>query len=132
MKCPVCGDAEMVHDVRDIPYVYKGESTTLPKVRGEFCPACDESLLEPDESRRTMDLMLAFNRQVNSALVDPQFIVAVRKKLKLDQRQAGEIFGGGVNAFSRYETGKTRPPLATVKLLKLLNNHPELLSEVMA
>ena len=30
---------------------------------------------------------------------------------------AAAIFGGGVNAFSRYETGKTRPPLALVKLL---------------
>lgn len=79
-----------------------------------------------------MDLMLAFNKQVNAAAVDPQFIVSVRKKLNLDQRQAGEIFGGGVNAFSRYELGKTRPPLATVKLLKLLNNHPELLQEVVA
>ncbi len=27
------------------------------------------------------------------------------------------IFGGGVNAFSRYENGKTKPPLALVKLL---------------
>jgi len=25
--------------------------------------------------------------------------------------------GGGVNAFSRYENGKTKPPLALVKLL---------------
>ncbi len=31
----------------------------------------------------------------------------VRKKLDLDQRQAAEIFGGGVNAFSRYENRLT-------------------------
>lgn len=130
MKCPICVGADLVHDTRDIPYVYKGEPTILPHVEGEFCSKCDESILGPAESRRTMDLMLAFNKQVNAAAVDPQFIVTVRKKLDLDQRQAAEIFGGGVNAFSRYENGKTKPPLATVKLLKLLNNHPELLSEV--
>ena len=39
-------------------------------------------------------------------------------------------FGGGVNAFSRYENGKTKPPLALVKLLKVLDRHPDLLSEV--
>ena len=66
----------------------------------------------------------------NAAIVDPAFIVAVRKKLSLDQREAAEIFGGGVNAFSRYETGKTKPPLALVKLLKVLERHPELLEEV--
>ena len=45
---------------------------------------------------------------------------------------AGEIFGGGTNAFSRYETGKTKPPVALVKLLKVLYHHPELLQEVRA
>ena len=132
MKCENCGASALVHDVRDVTYTYKGETTILPQVEGDFCSVCDESVLGPQESRRTMDLMLAFNKQVNAAAVDPQFIVSVRKKLNLDQRQAGEIFGGGVNAFSRYELGKTRPPLATVKLLKLLNNHPELLQEVAA
>ena len=52
------------------------------------------------------------------------------RKLDLDQRQAAELFGGGVNAFSRYENGKTRPPVALVKLLKLLDRHPNLLNEV--
>nr|RAV90640.1 hypothetical protein DBT45_10410 [Aerococcus tenax] len=66
------------------------------------------------------------------ALVDPAFIVRVRKKLALDQRRAGEIFGGGINAFSRYETGKTKPPLALVKLLKILDRHPDLLKEIAA
>jgi HTH-type transcriptional regulator/antitoxin MqsA len=56
----------------------------------------------------------------------------VRKKLRLDQQQAAEIFGGGVNAFSRYENGRTRPPLALVKLLKVLDRHPDLLDEVRA
>ena len=68
----------------------------------------------------------------NAAIVDPGFIASVRKKLALDQREAAEIFGGGVNAFSRYENGKTKPPLALVKLLKVLNRHPDLLNEVRA
>ena len=132
MKCPNCGTATLVHDTRDVPYTYKGESTILPQVTGDFCPACDESVLEASESRRTMELMLAFSKQVNASFVDPEFIASVRKKLDLDQREAGEIFGGGVNAFSRYENGKTKPPVALVKLLKVLDRHPELLGEVKA
>ena len=132
MKCPICGAANLVADTRDLPYFYKGESTVLPGVSGEFCPSCDESVLGPAESRRTMDLMLAFNKRVNAAMVDPDFIASVRKKLNLDQREAAELFGGGVNAFSRYENGKTKPPIALIKLLKLLDRHPELLSELKA
>ena len=132
MKCPVCGTSELVHDTRDQPYTYKGETTVFSAVSGDFCTACGESILNPEESRRIMDMMLEFHKQVNAAIVDPNFIAEMRKKLHLDQREAAEIFGGGVNAFSRYETGKTKPPLSLVKLLKVLDKHPELLSEVKA
>jgi HTH-type transcriptional regulator/antitoxin MqsA len=71
-----------------------------------------------------------FQRQVNAAYVDPSYIAKVRRKLDLGQRQAAEIFGGGVNAFSRYENGKTKPPLALVQLFKLLDRHPDLLTEI--
>ena len=130
MKCPVCGAAELIHDTRDATYTYKGERTVIPAVTGDFCPACDESLLDPAETERVMREMRAFTQQVNAAFVAPGYITEVRKKLALDQREAAEIFGGGVNAFSRYETGKTKPPLALVKLLKVLDRHPELLAEV--
>jgi HTH-type transcriptional regulator/antitoxin MqsA len=130
MKCPACGAARLVRDARELPYTYKGEATTIPAVVGDYCPACGESVLNAAESARVSTAMRVFNRQVNASMVDPAFIASVRKKLALDQREAAEIFGGGVNAFSRYENGKTRPPLALVKLLKVLDRHPELLSEV--
>ena len=132
MKCPVCSAAELVHDIRDLPYTYKGETTVIPAVTADFCPACDESITDMAETERVMREMQAFNKQVNAAIVDPAFIVNVRKKLDLGQREAAEIFGGGINAFSRYENGKTKPPLALVKLLKLLDRHPDLLNEIKA
>lgn len=132
MKCPSCGAAVMVSDRRDVPYVYRGESTMIRAVTGQFCPACGESVLDAAESSRVSSAMLDFNRQVNAAIVDPEFVAGVRRKLALDQREAAEIFGGGVNAFSRYETGRTKPPLALVKLLKVLDRHPELLDEIRA
>ncbi|MCQ8128127.1 type II toxin-antitoxin system MqsA family antitoxin [Methylomonas rivi] len=132
MKCPSCGGAELVKDTRDMPYTYKGESTIIPDVTSEFCPACDEVITDAEESKRTMSLMLEFNKQVNASIVDPSFIASVRKKLALDQKEASEIFGGGINAFSRYENGKTKPPLALVKLLKVLDRHPDLLDEIRA
>lgn len=132
MKCPVCAAAELVHDTRDQPYTYKGESTLIPAVTGDFCPACGEVVLDMTESTRTSEAMLEFNQQVNAAIVDPELISRIRKKLGLDQREAAEIFGGGVNAFSRYENGRTKPPLALVKLLKVLDRHPDLLAEVRA
>ena len=132
MKCPICGAAKLVHDTRDVSHTYKGETTVIPSVTGDFCPACGEAIFDMAQARRVSASMREFSKQVNASIVDPAFIADVRKKLDLDQREAAEIFGGGVNAFSRYENGKTKPPLALVKLLKVLDRHPDLLAEVKA
>lgn len=130
MKCPVCGEADLRRETRDIIHTYQGQSTVIPQVTGDFCPDCDEAILDAQESRRVSAAMSAFAREVNASTVDPRFIADVRRKLNLNQGEAGEIFGGGINAFSRYETGKTRPPVALVKLLRVLDRHPELLNEI--
>jgi HTH-type transcriptional regulator/antitoxin MqsA len=132
MDCPECGSATWKSGMRNVPYTYKGETTEIAAVTGEFCESCGEMVLDAAESRRVSAAMLAFHQEVNAESVDPAFIVGVRKKLALDQREAAEIFGGGVNAFSRYENGKTKPPLALVKLLRVLEKHPDLLDEVRA
>ncbi len=132
MKCPCCGAAELIHDTRDVLYTYKGETTSIPEVTGDYCPACGESILDREQGDRYSELIGLFRQEINAAYVDPKYIAKVRKKLDLDQREAAEIFGGGANAFSRYEKGKTKPPLALVKLLKVLDRHPDLLEEVRA
>lgn len=60
------GGAELVHDTRDIPYTYKGETTIIPVVTGDFCPACDEAIFDMDESRRISASMHEFTKQVNA------------------------------------------------------------------
>lgn len=85
MKCPCCGAAELIHDTRDLPYTYKGESTTIPAVTGDFCPACSEVVLNREHGDRYSELIGQFQRQVNAAYVDPAYIASVRKKLDLDQ-----------------------------------------------
>ena len=132
MKCPCCGAAELVHDTRDLPYTYKGQETVIAAVKADYCPECGEAVLDRLNGDRYGAALAAFRREVNSQFLDPYFIATVRKKLDLDQRQAGEIFGGGVNAFSRYETGSAKPPVALVKLLRVLDRHPDLLAEVRA
>lgn len=130
MKCPIYGQADLVHDLRDMPYTYKGETTTIKAAEADFCPACGEAITNPDELMHSMEQMLAFNSEVNSSHIEPAEIVAIRMLLNLDQQEAGEVLGGGINAFKHYEVGKARPPLALVKLLRLLGRHPELLPEV--
>lgn len=129
-QCLSCSNAELVHDNRDITHSYKGKSTVIHNVTGDFCPICGEVIFDKNESQRVSSAMLQFNQQVNSTIALSAFISNVRKKLGLEQREAAEIFGSSVSAFSRYETGKTKPPVTLVKLFKVLEHHPELLSEL--
>jgi HTH-type transcriptional regulator / antitoxin MqsA len=78
MKCPNCGMADLVHNVRDMPYIYKGEATVLLKVAGDYCPACGEGAFDAATSRAISADMKAFGKQVNAAIVDPSFISTVR------------------------------------------------------
>ncbi|WP_241782040.1 type II toxin-antitoxin system MqsA family antitoxin [Acidithiobacillus thiooxidans] len=54
----------------------------------------------------------------------------IRRKLHLTQVEAARLTGGGRNAFSRYERGEASPMPAMMNLLRLLDNHPELLLEL--
>lgn len=88
MKCPHCGAATLVPDTRDLPYTYKGETTLLPAVTADGCPACGEAVMAMDESQRVSQAMLEFKKQVNAGLVDPDFIGTVRRNLQLTQLEA--------------------------------------------
>ncbi len=127
MKCPICGESRLTNDARDYKYEYKSHFLVIKKVKGQYCDGCGEVILANEVGNKLNLKMLEFNKKVNASLFDPSLISSVRKKLKLDQKEAGKIFGGGVNAFSRYENGKSKPPIALIKLFFILDQYPELL-----
>lgn len=132
MRCEMCGKGDLVEETRDTPYTYKGRKTMLKDIHGAWCPACGEVFfnLGQGNSDKYMEAVRTFKKEVNATLVDAEYVATMRKKLNLDQREAARLFGGGVNGFSRYETGKAVPPVALVKLLRILDGHPELLEEI--
>lgn len=65
MKCPVCGEAELIHDTIDFPYIYKGKTTVISAVARDFCQGCGESILGAAESNRVMCEMRSFSKQVD-------------------------------------------------------------------
>jgi putative zinc finger/helix-turn-helix YgiT family protein len=56
-------------------------------------------------------------------LLPPDEIRRIRKKLHINQKEAGEYFGGGVNGFSRYERGESPPPKSLSSLFVILDKH---------
>ena len=53
-------------------------------MKGDFCPACGEVVLDANESQRVSEVMLEFDKHVNAFIVSPEFIISVCKRLNLD------------------------------------------------
>jgi len=137
MRCIACGNNEFFVGAKDVAYVYKGHKTTLKGVSGEHCLHCNEVIMTPAQADEFLAKAAEFDKEVDATIAapdtqeaEPAYIAKVRSKLDLSQREASEIFGGGVNAFNRYENGKAKAPRSTVKLLRVLDSHPELLNEI--
>jgi HTH-type transcriptional regulator/antitoxin MqsA len=128
-RCPFCGNGVLEQKTITETYTYKGHSFEIEQ-RGEWCSECGEGILSGTDLKATDKQIREFQARVDGLLTS-QEIRRIRKKLKLTQKQAAHIFGGGPNAFSRYERGETIPLRATSNLLRLLDRHPEQLQEIM-
>lgn len=127
MKCPACGN-EMVSETQDETLSFGSESLTLHGMKGDFCRECGEGVWDEQSYRRYTEAQEALIRASRDNI--PADIRRIRKNLKLSQGELAKIFGVGKVAFSRYERGESNPPAPVIKLLKLVERHPDLLSEV--
>ncbi len=128
MKCPACGHTNMADKIMDETLSYGGQSLTLHGMKGDFCPECGEGVWDEESYRRYTEAQSALVRATKEDVSAD--IRRIRKSLKLTQTELSEVVGIGKVAFSRYERGETRPPAPLVKLLKLVERHPDLLAEM--
>lgn len=115
-KCPLC-NSPVIKKTDTLSFTYKGQ-TYFHNATGDYCKNCDEMFFEPEELDKSTRGFEEFKKQINKNYYDPNFIKSIRKKLGLSQKEAGVIFGGGVNVFSRYEHGKATPQKSLLLLLK--------------
>lgn len=126
--CLNCEKADMVRGKKDKVVEYRGKCITISAVDGWHCPACGECEFAKGEGKRYAKAVEQFREAIDKE--ESAELARIRKKLKLSQKEAAAIAGGGVNAFSRYEHGKSRPVAAVVNLFRILDKHPELVEEI--
>lgn len=128
MRCPACDHPEMVAVTRDETLSFGGQSLTLHVMHGDFCPSCGEGVWDAESYRRFTEAQSGLLRAVKGDVSAD--IRRIRKSLKITQTELAAAFGLGKVAFSRYERGETRPPATIMKLLRLIERHPDLLAEI--
>lgn len=126
--CPFCGIEAYRHQTKSMTLRYKSKTITV-KQPGYWCDKCGEGVIGGDDRKATQKALQAFRAKIDGLLV-PDEIKKIREKLAITQQSASVLFGGGVNAFSRYERGETPVPRALSQLLRILDKHPSLLREI--
>lgn len=88
-----------------------------------------EGLHSGDDMEVVDRALLELRAEVHGVL-KPSEVRAIRLRLKLSQRKAGEILGGGPRAFQKYESGEVLVSRPMTHLLKLLDRDPKRLKEL--
>ncbi len=127
MTSPDTGET-LRRSVRPFAVAYKGASVTVD-LPGYYAVGEGDGV-HVGEDMRVVDTALRDLRRTVDGLPTPDDIRALRKKLKLTQRDAGELFKVGTNAFDKYERGLVAPSGPTVQLMRVLDRHPELVGEL--
>ena len=119
--CPETG-APMHRDKRPMTLEYKGESITVD-MPGWYCEQSDQSIHTGDDMKVSDRALNRLKARIEGLLA-PEEIHRIRKKLGLNQVQAGEMIGGGPRAFQKYEAGDLLPSRAISSALALLDHDP--------
>lgn len=128
-QCPICGGFQQEHQIKPMTYMYKDIQFVINQP-ALWCDACGEGIIDSKDNNAVIHLIQAEKARIDG-LLTPLEIREIRKKiLNLTQKEAGFLFGGGVNAFNRYEQGKLPVPKALSQLLTVLKNHPNQISEI--
>lgn len=127
-QCQICGAFEAEHKVKNVPFEYKGHTFHIDQP-AIWCDACGEGIISSLDDKSVL-LDIQEHKARIEGLLTPKTIVKIRKKLKLNQKEASQLFGGGINSFNRYESGVYSIPRPLSLLLTLLDHHPEQLNEL--
>lgn len=123
-KIPVCPEtgAPMVRDTRPMTISYKGETVTFD-MPGWYCDASEESIHDGSDMKVSDRALTELKAKVEGRLA-PKAVKRIRKRLKLTQKDAGRLIGGGPNAFQKYESGDVLVSHAVTSALLLLDRDP--------
>lgn len=90
------------------------------------CATCGESLLSPQEANEISRKAKVLARK-RLGLLEPEAIVAIRRRLGLGQQEIEQLFGLGEKVVTRWERGIVLQTQTADILLRLLADNPKIL-----
>jgi HTH-type transcriptional regulator/antitoxin MqsA len=122
---------ELKRDVRPFVVRYEGRTRKVD-LPGWYPAKKGGDSIHVGDDLEIADRALAELKAEVQGVLKPQEVRAIRLRLKLSQRKAGEILGGGPRSFQKYESGEVLVSRPMTQLLRLLARDPKRLKELVA
>ena len=127
-NCKLCKSEDVSDYVEGEEITYKG-STLQVSIAYSLCNNCDREFVSKPQILQNEAALRAAKKDYDG-LLSSEEIIQARRTLSLTQEQAARVFGGGRNAFSKYERGEVSQSVAMDKLIRICLNHREVFHEL--
>ncbi len=124
--CPMCEEGHLTPTTFEGDFKHNGDTIHVGGLECHRCGTCGADPVLEDQIRRNHRRIADAKRRPDGLLLGSE-IKALRESLGLTQHEAAAVFGGGANAFSKYERGDVIQSVAMDRLMRLIVNHPHLL-----
>ncbi len=127
-NCKLCKSEDISGFVEVDDISYKGGDLQV-SIAYSVCNNCDREFVSKPQIIQN-ELALRAVKKTFDGLLSSEEIVRAREELSLTQEQAARVFGGGRNAFSKYERGEVSQSVAMDKLIRICLNHRDIFREL--
>lgn len=122
--CPLCDEGELKPIEYGDSFKQGTDEIFVSGLKASECSSCEGRPILPEQIRYNQVLVADAKREKLGYLKSYE-IKEIREKLAITQQQASMMFGGGANAFSKYERGDSIQSEPMDKLLRVAVNCPE-------
>jgi HTH-type transcriptional regulator/antitoxin MqsA len=122
-KCPFCEQGHLTPETYDDEFQYNGSTVAVRGLERHRCSVCDAEPILRHQIKRNQ-VRIADAKRASDGLLAADEIRGIREFLQMSQSDAARIFGGGTNAFSKYERGEVAQSVAMDRLLRLIRDIP--------
>lgn len=119
IQCPFCDASPAMRTLsRDREMSFEGVPTTVHNLLYSQCDHCGMQTITPQQTRTNKRTIIEAHKSTLGLLTAAE-ILQLRHHLSITQMEAAQLFGGGVNAFSKYENSAITQTKAMDNVLRL-------------
>lgn len=126
-SCPHCKSANVTVIAYSDTVDFRNMELDVESLQKSKCGNCghkwttDEQRIHNNAVMREAYVIVRDELRKKDGLLTGQEIAHIRENFALSQREAATLFGGGYNAFNKYESGEVLQSFAMDRLLRLTN-----------